>query len=1268
MKQSWYWLVTMCVCACLLPLAVRADGDENGGEDPDPQEPEVPRTEFVWTNSVSGGSWWDAGNWMDATNPPTGGDHWDVTVDFAELPPGAIVTFPSAQIGLKSLFFGSESNVVDGTSPWQLKPYNDKSKILLADEICVRNGRANLEVNFNNASTFLRKTGPGIFRINCDCETTAGITVEDGLLQLNIGDANGLNRGTIRFQTETNPVPLCLLTDATVGALEVTGTNLLPTIDLGSSTLFVGTKGDSVYPGYFTSNGMVQVNGGGSLTLTGIQTNAVTVGTLNGNLVLKRQLPLGIWRFEDASDIGKDSGILSNALVAVGSTPPSIETDSERGSVIRFNGANCLKGAEENGAIRKLPSGASNYSFAFWFKADADMDTACAIFGWGTFNDTGMTVGLRANGNTQWLFSNWGNNTSINCPYKDGAWHHLAASCTDGKTMFFLDGVWTATAGQATLNLLPQNFSIGKVIAGAWASKSGFKGLIDDVIVADFPFTPHQMRQLAADRIPAEWFDNSPALTADSTVRTDLNGSARIYQPQTVKAVDGDSPRGTIELLEDATLTVSNSEDSCREYIGGIAGTGTLRKEGTENNLVLSGRSTLTGTLEVAEGTLTLKNPMKPSPLAAYYKFDDASNPWKDSSANLMDLTEVGSGAMLATGLSGTAASFNGGSYLQSPANIPIPVGNDPYTVIFWVKDVASSGHTALFSYGSVPAVEPKVHGMRANHRTEIMYSHFGDNQNVTVPNLADGDWHQIASIYDQTNCYLYVDGVCRNQFRRTSELKVGQSPLYLGSTYWNSDTCACKMDEFAVYTCALSSNEVVSCYGKKTSYIHAQTKVVKLPEPVAYYAFDDAANPGKDSGPYGYDLASVNGRAKVVADSPVSGGMLSLRDGFDYLQPADATFPANLPTGNKPCTISLWVNAQGTSDDLWALVFWGETSQNCYLVGNARASFNHIRTFRFTPKASTDITNNRFNYRDETGDLSWHHVAIKYNPGSNACAIYVDGNEIAYKGIGPMNVPAQDFYVGMKPSSLAAQEYPKCLMDELRIYDTVLSNEQIRYLARQPFWGKGGDNLPESTRVAVADGAQLILNGSTQPLRDLDIDGTIRLADGALLLSGVTTNFPLTNKVTGVGDIGAANGANVTIDAAPALLEGGSRLVATNATLTIASADLGEASVFIDDGGVLKSAIPIQADVEFGNGARLDAADSLTVNGTVTLGASCEVDAHGQLGVFTLVTATTVPATDLTGWTIRNLPNPYVTAKVTVMDNKVICTVASPGTLLMIR
>jgi len=53
---------------------------------------------------------------------------------------------------------------------------------------------------------------------------------------------------------------------------------------------------------------------------------------------------------------------------------------------------------------------------------------------------------------------------------------------------------------------------------------------------------------------------------------------------------------------------------------------------------------------------------------------------------------------------------------------------------------------------------------------------------------------------------------------------------------------------------------------------------------------------------------------------------------------------------------------------------------------------------------------------------------------------------------------------------------------------------------------------------------------------------------------------------------------------------------------------------------------------------------------------------------VFTLVTATTIPETDLTGWTIRNIPNPSVKAKVGIVDNKLVCTVASPGTFLMIR
>ena len=48
-----------------------------------------------------------------------------------------------------------------------------------------------------------------------------------------------------------------------------------------------------------------------------------------------------------------------------------------------------------------------------------------------------------------------------------------------------------------------------------------------------------------------------------------------------------------------------------------------------------------------------------------------------------------------------------------------------------------------------------------------------------------------------------------------------------------------------------------------------------RVPQPVAWYTFDDPTNPGKDSSGNGYDLTPV-GDVNVV-DSPVKGGMLSM-------------------------------------------------------------------------------------------------------------------------------------------------------------------------------------------------------------------------------------------------------------------------------------------------------------------------------------------------------------------------------------------------------
>ena len=130
-------------------------------------------------------------------------------------------------------------------------------------------------------------------------------------------------------------------------------------------------------------------------------------------------------------------------------------------------------------------------------------------------------------------------------------------------------------------------------------------------------------------------------------------------------------------------------------------------------------------------------------------------------------------------------------------------------------------------------------------------------------------------------------------------------------------------MDDAHIYSRCLTDAEI-AMLAAESSEPAQYGAPIRVPQPVAWYAFDDPANPGKDSSGNGYDLTPV-GDVRVV-DSPVKGGMLSLTGTLmSYLKYGDGVFPAKVPSGTKSLTITCWARAFQNTAILGAAVAWGE-------------------------------------------------------------------------------------------------------------------------------------------------------------------------------------------------------------------------------------------------------------------------------------------------------------------------------------------------------
>ena len=80
--------------------------------------------------------------------------------------------------------------------------------------------------------------------------------------------------------------------------------------------------------------------------------------------------------------------------------------------------------------------------------------------------------------------------------------------------------------------------------------------------------------------------------------------------------------------------------------------------------------------------------------------------------------------------------------------------------------------------------------------------------------NVNNGQWHHVAGVYDETQAYLYVDGVLDNSEAAVGLIGTNDYPVMIGENaeqpgrFWNG-----LIDDVRIYTCALGPSEVYQLY-----------------------------------------------------------------------------------------------------------------------------------------------------------------------------------------------------------------------------------------------------------------------------------------------------------------------------------------------------------------------------------------------------------------------------------------------------------------------
>lgn len=215
----------------------------------------------------------------------------------------------------------------------------------------------------------------------------------------------------------------------------------------------------------------------------------------------------------------------------------------------------------------------------------------------------------------------------------------------------------------------------------------------------------------------------------------------------------------------------------------------------------------------------------------------------------------------------------------------------------------------------------------------------------------------------------------------------------------------------------------------------------------VSYYTFDETSGTtAADSGPAA--AAGVIGSNVTLGTTGVFGTAFTFNNDATQAGIVDMANAATFAplVASQALTISVWLkwSSAGTRD---SVVFLGNnTSASRYIdVGttSAGAFYGRSRDTATTAAAFADLSPG-----SGLNDDKWHHVAYTADAAADVTRLYIDGVLAGTTTTPAFTFPAfNNFEIGRLGRSSPTDAYAGSV-DELRIYDTVLSAGDIAALA----------------------------------------------------------------------------------------------------------------------------------------------------------------------------------------------------------------------------
>ncbi|HVM48468.1 MAG TPA: LamG domain-containing protein, partial [Candidatus Acidoferrum sp.] len=348
--------------------------------------------------------------------------------------------------------------------------------------------------------------------------------------------------------------------------------------------------------------------------------------------------------------------------------------------------------------------------------------------------------------------------------------------------------------------------------------------------------------------------------------------------------------------------------------------------------------------------------------------------------------------------LPGTCLQFNGtNGYVSVPHNAALNAY--PLTITAWIK---TARNAALYD-GIVSKYPPggfdgfsflvwqgHVRAWYFHNSSSYIWNPGGDTQGVDGGFVADGNWHHVAFVVNNTNGTIYVDGNLGGSLAWTGSagppttntvaLLLGRG--FLSPSYTN--TFQGQLDEVTLWNRALTPNEL--------NYLKHRSLGGKEDGLLAYWRLDEGTNSvAGDSGPNGYNgtivpnPAWLPSGAAVVLD-PIATNCVKLNGISNYVSVAHAS-----DLNAYPLTATAWVRTTRNAAQADGIVSkYVDASDNGYSIFLYNG---HVRAWYFRDGSDYVWDGSLGIDGGFIADGDWHHVALVVDSGGGR--LIVDGNQV---------------------------------------------------------------------------------------------------------------------------------------------------------------------------------------------------------------------------------------------------------------------------------